>query len=89
MNPAARFMKGAALGGEALVLGWLLATEDLSGVGLLALALLGAVFVAVIVSISWPFGALLLLTAGSAMPRFAGNVLGLYQEPSRSTPSGK
>jgi O-antigen ligase len=81
MNPAARFMKGAALGGEALVLGWLLATEDLSGVGLLALGLLGAAFVAVIVSISWPFGALLLLTAGSAMPRFAGNVLGLHLRP--------
>jgi len=81
MNPAARFMKGAALGGEALVLGWLLATEDLSGVCLLGLGLLGAVFVAVIVSISWPFGALLLLTAGSAMPRFAGNVLGLHLRP--------
>lgn len=81
MSTRLRLLKGVVIGGEALLLGWLLATEDLSWVGFLALGALGAVLVATIASINWPFGALLLLTAASAMPRLAETVLGLHLRP--------
>jgi O-antigen ligase len=81
MSATVRLLRGVAIGGEVLLLGWLLATEDLSGVGFLALGMLGAVFVTATASINWPFGAMLLLSAGSAMPRFAGTVAGLHVRP--------
>jgi O-antigen ligase len=81
MSSAIRLLRGVIIAGEALLLGWLLATEDLSGVGFLALGVLGAVFVTAIALINWPFGALLLLSAASAMPRLAESVLGLHLRP--------
>ena len=81
MSAIAQLLKCIVIAGEAVVLVWLLATEDLSAVGLLALGLLGAILLAAVTSIRWPFGALLLLTVGSAMPRFAGSVFGLHLRP--------
>jgi O-Antigen ligase len=81
MRTTIRLLRGVAVGGETLLLGWLVATEGLSGVGFLILGIVGAVFVATVASISWPFGAVLLLSASSAMPRFAGTVLGLHLRP--------
>ena len=81
MSATTRVLRGVAFGGEAVLLGWLLATEDLSAIGFLLLALLGAVFVSGIASISWPFGSVLLLSAGSAMPRLAATVFGLHLRP--------
>jgi len=81
MRQTVRLLRSVAIGGETLLLGWLVATEGLSGVSFLVLGILGVVFVAVLSAISWPFGAVLLLTASSAMPRFAGTVLGLHLRP--------
>jgi O-antigen ligase len=77
----AALSKRAVIAGEALLLGWLLATEDLSVFALLALGMLGALVIAAITSISWPLGALLVLTVASAMPRLAATVIGLHLRP--------
>jgi hypothetical protein len=63
------------------LLGWLLATEGLSGIGFILLGILGTVVIAALAAISWPLGAMLVLSASSAMPRFAGTVLGLHIRP--------
>ena len=81
MTSVVRFSKYVALAGEALVLLWLAATENLAPVGFLALGLLGAGTLTALALISWPFGALLLLTASSAMPRVAMVVMGLHLRP--------
>lgn len=81
MTATVRLLRGAAIGGETLLLAWLVATEGLSGVGYIALGLMGVVFAAAITSMNWPFGAVLLLGACSAMPHFAGTVLGLHLRP--------
>jgi O-antigen ligase len=77
----ARFLRHAVLAGEALLLVWLAATESLAPVGLWALGLLGAGTLTALALTGWPFGALLLLTASSAMPRVAETVLGLHLRP--------
>ncbi len=81
MTSVARFLKYVALAGEALVLVWLAATENLAPVGFLALALLGAGTLTALAFSSWPFGALLLMTASSAMPGIAVVVMGLHLRP--------
>jgi O-antigen ligase len=81
MSSTVRLLRGVAIGGEAVLLGWLLATEDLRAIGFLVLGLLGAVIVAGIASISWPIGSVLLLEACSAMPRLAATVFGLHLRP--------
>src|SRR5579862_4117995 len=73
--------KRAVFAGEAVLFAWLLATEDLGLLGLAALGLVAAVAMAVVTSISWPFGALFVLTASSAMPRLAASVAGLHLRP--------
>lgn len=73
--------KRAVFAGEAVLFAWLLATEDLGLLGLAALGLMAAVAMAVVTSISWPFGALFVLTASSAMPRLAASVAGLHLRP--------
>ena len=60
---------------------WLAATESLAPVGLWALGLLGAGALTALALTGWPFGALLLLTASSAMPRVAEVVMGLHLRP--------
>ena len=74
----ARLLKNIPVAGEMLVLGWLLATEDLSSIGLLLLGISAALGLIVIISKGWPLGAVLVLAVSSAMPRFAGTVLGLH-----------
>jgi oligosaccharide repeat unit polymerase len=81
MTSVARFLKYVTLAGEALVLVWLAATESLAPVGFLALGVLGAGTLTALALISWPFGALLLMTASSAMPRVAMVVMGLHLRP--------
>lgn len=81
MNPTAQLAKRAVIAGEALLLVWLLATEDLSAIAWLALGIFGVVVMAAITSISWPFGALVVLTVASAMPRLAATVGGLHLRP--------
>jgi oligosaccharide repeat unit polymerase len=76
-----RLLRYAVLAGEALLLVWLAATEGLAPVGFLALGLLGAGGLTALALIGWPFGALLLLTATSAMPRVAQVVMGLHLRP--------
>jgi O-antigen ligase len=73
--------KRAVFAGEAILLAWLLGTEDLRVFGLAALGMLAVVVMAAITSISWPLGALLVLTAASAMPRLAATVIGLHLRP--------
>jgi hypothetical protein len=81
MTLMARFLKYAVLAAESLLLVWLAATESLAPVGLWALALLGAGTLTALALTGWPFGALLLLTASSAMPRVAVVVMGLHLRP--------
>jgi oligosaccharide repeat unit polymerase len=81
MTSMARFLRYAVLAGEALLLVWLAATESLAPVGFLALGLLGAGGLTALVLTGWPFGALLLLTASSAMPRLTEVVMGLHLRP--------
>ena len=73
--------KRAVFAGEAILIGWLLATEDLGVLGFAALGLIAALVMAVVTSMSWPLGALLVLTASSAMPRLAASVAGLHLRP--------
>jgi hypothetical protein len=73
-----RWLNGLLIAGETLALGWLIATEDLSHIGLSLLAVIGAISLLAIASSRFPSGALLALVVGAAMPRFAGTVLGLH-----------
>jgi hypothetical protein len=61
-----------------LVLGWLVATEDLSRIGLLLVGIIGAIGLVAIAHSRFPLGALGVLVASAAMPRFAGTLLGLH-----------
>ena len=81
MNSMARFLRYAVLAGEALLLVWLAATESLAPVGVWVFGLLGVGTLTVLALTVWPFGALLLLTATSAMPRIAVVVMGLHLRP--------
>jgi hypothetical protein len=81
MTAMAALSKRAVIAGEALLLGWLLATEDLRLFGLLALGMVSALVIAAITFTSWPLGALLVLTVASAMPRLAATVGGLHLRP--------
>jgi oligosaccharide repeat unit polymerase len=81
MTSMARLLRYAVLAGEGLVLVWLAATESLAPVGLWALSLLGAGVLTALALTGWPFGALLLLTASSAMPGVAEVVMGLHLRP--------
>ncbi len=60
------------------MLGWLVATEDLSRIGLLLAGVIGAIGLVAIVHSRFPLGALGVLVASAAMPRFAGTLLGLH-----------
>jgi O-antigen ligase len=73
-----RLLDRFLIAGEVLLLGWLLATEDLGRTGLLLLGIMGIVGVLVIASSKFPFGALWVLVISAAMPRFAGTILGLH-----------
>ena len=81
MTAMAALSKRAVIAGETLLLGWLLATEDLRLFGLLALGMVSALVIAAITFTSWPLGALLVLTVASAMPRLAATVGGLHLRP--------
>jgi O-antigen ligase len=81
MTAISALSKRAVIAGEALLLGWLLATEDLRLFGLLALGMVSALVIAAITFTSWPLGALLVLTVASAMPRLAATVAGLHLRP--------
>jgi O-antigen ligase len=73
-----RLLDRFLIAGEVLVLGWLIATEDISRIGLLLLGVAGVVSVLAIVSSRFPIGALSLLVTCAAMPRFAGTILNLH-----------
>ena len=73
-----RWLNGLLITGEALVLGWLVATEDLSHIGLSLLAVVGAISLLAIASSRFPSGAMLALVSGAAMPRFAGTIFGVH-----------
>jgi O-antigen ligase len=81
MNAMAGWIKRLVIAGEVVVLVWLLATEDLSVMGLLVLGILVTLVMAAMTSMSWPFGALLVLTVASAMPRLVATVGGLHLRP--------
>jgi O-antigen ligase len=81
MNAVAGWTKRLVIAGEAVVLVWLLATEDLKVIGLLLLGILVTLVMAAMTSMSWPTGALLVLIVASAMPRLAANVGGLHLRP--------
>src|SRR6266478_193790 len=73
-----RWLHTFLITGEMLVLGWLVATEDLSRIGLLLAGVIGAIGLVAIVHSRFPLGALGVLVASAAMPRFAGTLLGLH-----------
>jgi len=66
---------------EGLVIGWLLATEGVTGLLLPLVAVMGAVALGLLVSRSWPLGALSVLMVGGATPRFAASLFGLHVRP--------
>src|SRR5260370_18786392 len=72
-----RWLHTFLITGEMLVLGWLVATEDLSRIGLLLVGIIGAIGLVAIAHSRFPLGALGVLVASAAMPRFAGTLLGL------------
>lgn len=73
--------KGFVFLGEAVLLGWLVATEGLSGLGLMAVCVLAAIALTVGVLTNWPRGAALVLIVASAMPRLAGTLSTLHVRP--------
>lgn len=76
-----RALKNIAIGGEALLLGWLLVTEGLGGIPQMVATLLLAIAIVAITIWDWPFGAVLTLLIASAMPRFTWTVAGLHVRP--------
>ncbi len=76
-----RALRNIAIGGEALLLCWLLATEGLSGIPQMVTTLLLAIAIVAIAMWNWPFGAVLTLLIASAMPRFTWTVAGLHVRP--------
>jgi O-Antigen ligase len=76
-----RALKSTAVGGEVLVLCWLLTTEGVSGIPLMIVTLLVAMAIIAISMRNWPFGAVLTLLIASAMPRFTWTVAGLHVRP--------
>jgi O-antigen ligase len=73
-----RLLDRLLIAGEVLVLGWLIATEDVSRIGLLLLGVAGVISVLAIVTSKFPIGALSLLVTSAALPRFAGTILNLH-----------
>jgi O-antigen ligase len=73
-----RLLDRLLIAGEVLVLGWLIATEDVSRIGLLLLGVAGVISVLAIVFSKFPIGALSLLVTSAALPRFAGTILNLH-----------
>jgi len=73
-----RWLNTFLVSGEVLLLGWLLATEDLSRVGLSLLGVIGAITLLTVASSRFPLGALWVMVVSAAMPRFAGTLLGLH-----------
>ncbi len=76
-----RGVRYIALAGEILVLGWLVATEGIADVRLLALVLLGVIATTVAITFRWPAGAVFTLVIASAMPRLVATVFGLHLRP--------
>lgn len=77
----ARLLNGCLIAGEAVVLAWLAATEDLSRIGLLLLGVAAVVAVLAIASRKFPMGLVSVLAVSAAMPRFAETILGLHVRP--------
>jgi hypothetical protein len=71
-----RWLNTFLVSGEVLLLGWLLATEDLSRVGLSLLGVIGAITLLTVASSRFPLGALWVMVVSAAMPRFAGTPAG-------------
>jgi hypothetical protein len=78
---ALRALKNIVIGGEALLLCWLFATEGLDGITQMITTLLLAIAILAISMWNWPFGAVLTLLIASAMPRFTWTVAGLHVRP--------
>jgi len=73
-----RLLDRFLIAGEVLVLGWLIATEDISRTGLVLVGIAGVISVLAIASSKFPIGALSLMVTSAAMPRFAGTILNLH-----------
>jgi hypothetical protein len=80
-SAALRTLKAVVIGGEALLLCWLFATEGLGGIPQMVTTLLLVIAVVAISRWNWPFGAVLTLLIASAMPRFTWTVAGLHVRP--------
>jgi len=76
-----RALKIAVMTGEALALGWLLATEDLRPVATVAVSAAGIASIVAVGISNWPLGAVSILTAASAMPRLRMTLFGLHVRP--------
>jgi O-antigen ligase len=79
INP--HFAKHLIVLAELMVLGYLIATEDLSPSAFLLLGVIGAIAIFALTLSNWPFGGLLVLVAASAMPKFKGTLFGLHVRP--------
>jgi O-antigen ligase len=66
------------IAGEILVLAWLFATEDLSQLGFLVLAIGGILGTLAIVFRDWPIGCIFVLAIGAAMSRWNATLFGLH-----------
>ena len=78
VSTAMRLAKSILITAEISALGWLAATEDLSAPGLALLGAVAAIAVGALTLFNWPFGAVAVLVASSAMPTFTGTVFGLH-----------
>jgi O-antigen ligase len=78
---AQRAAKTTLLAGEALVLAWLLATEDLSQLGFLIIAIAVTLGTVAIVFTDWPIGCVVMLAIGAAMPTFNFTLFSLHVRP--------
>jgi hypothetical protein len=76
-----RALKNTAIGGEGLLLCWLLAKEGFGGIPLMVVTFLTAIAIVAISMRNWPLGAVLTLLIASAMPRFTWTVAGLHVRP--------
>ncbi len=73
-----RLLDRFLIAGEVVVLGWLIATEDLSRTGWALAGIAAVIALVAIASSKFPIGSLSLLIASAAMPRFAGTILSLH-----------
>ncbi|HEX4485965.1 MAG TPA: O-antigen ligase family protein [Terriglobales bacterium] len=80
-NLPLHFAKYLVVLAELLVLSYLVATEDLTPSLFLVIGVVGLVTIFLVTLANWPLGAVFVLAAGSAMPKFMGSLFGLHVRP--------